>query len=102
MPNIPVPDSRELTDHFTQEVEGVECDVYVYAEANSTLFGLLEWEGRHVRVEVPVKSGGYDFVQYIHDARGRNMHYYFNSVPDFSLHVMDALLRARDWIEGNS
>lgn len=94
MPRVPFPDERVLVDRQTRHVRGRECEVYVYEETHSALFGLFTWDARHVRVEVPVRLESK--VRLVHDTRGRGGP---TELPSRQEHVHEALAKAEEWVD---
>lgn len=98
MPTIPFPDKRIPVEQKEITVNGRDCEVFVYEEINRAFFGLFEWVGRHVRVEVPITVGGEPRMKLIHDARRRHFLDQCVKLANIDSHVEDAIEETREWI----
>jgi len=94
MPSVPIPDERTCVGANKWTIHDRDCNIYVYEETHSALFGLFDWNARHVRIEVPYKFE--PRVKFIHDTRGRS---WPTELPSREEHVEEAYEKAKDWID---
>lgn len=108
MPFIPAPDKRLLVDRRAALINDVGgCEIYVYEEMYSALFGFLKWKGRRVKVVVPAKCGAFETEVTFCSYRRVGFYERFSATdrlvlrerPDVKDHVEEVVNRASDWID---
>jgi hypothetical protein len=96
MPPPALPSNVEHKRLYTTFVQGVKCNVHVFEETYSSLFGLLKWKARRVRVDV----GEPDVRLRVNNRKHRDFWPgAFFPLPDLSKHIAETLDQTKELID---
>ena len=88
MPSAIFPDERTHVRSLTRTINGQDVEFHIYAERYSMWFGLVSWNARHIRAEVPYTDGKRTLVEFVHSRKEEPV-IRDNPLPDERAHLSE-------------